>query len=269
MPQSMTRFCLIFSALFAFLIMPVHAQPDPNRMITRYIRNPPAFNHVDASGMVKVILIQDHTLSPHIALTGPRDAINNVSISISAKTLHVNLPSFDLPERSGNLYPVAVHIYLPHVVSIATAGTAHVNAYFEYQPSPLALYMRGESMARINGLVNVNQIIQSDNSRSHIVFSDSQDINVILHQYSRAYLAGHAHHLYARGDGYAILNGRHMRAEHAWLQNEGHSVAMLSPLTQLDAFATNQANIIAANTSGILQASHYSRDQGNVLYFGA
>lgn len=268
MPRTLTRFCLIVSACLALLATNTQAQTNPHRMITRYIRKPPAFNHVDASGMVKVILIQDRSLSPHIALTGPRSAINNVSISISAKTLHVNLPSYDIPDMFGNQYPVAVHVYLPRVVSIATAGTARVNAYFEYQPAPLALYMRNQSVARINGLVNVNQIIQSNNSRSHIVFSNSQDINVILHEYSRAYLAGRAHRLFARSDGYAILNGRHMRAEHAWLQNGSHSVTMLSPLTQLDAFATGSANVITASAPG-LQASHYSRGHANVLSFGA
>jgi hypothetical protein len=251
----LSLFCLFVSSL---CVTSVTATASVVKIHT--IKGLPAFNKLIVKGPIAVTLLQNARVAPSVQVYTTDQYVQALQINSTPNTLTLTLPA----KLSHSKHPVMkIIVRMPQVARLSLAGKSQASAFFQHQNAPVVLYLRGRSSLTVSGIVNLRRLTQYDQSRSTIVFTNSQQLDINLAQLSFATIAGQAQHLRASTRNDAVLSGRYLRSHHSWLKSSQHSSISLSPLNSISAFATQSGQIFWHTTPQL--DTTYVADRANIL----
>lgn len=224
--------------------------PDP--IVTKTIQQPKTFNGIETDGSVTLNLQQSPSYKqPHITVTGKQSLLNDMQFSVHHHHLVIHA-SHD----GANAQHTKLTVQVPQLTELKLSGHSKITASFRDQLSPLSVQLHGHSALTLNGMVQLHQLEQKDNSLSHIVFTNSATLHITLFGHSQAFIAGRAQHLMARAFNHSELLALHLRADQSWLQANHHAIIRISPLHHSHAFTNDHALIMYGTTPQHSTAYH-------------
>lgn len=255
-------FRLTMLSMLLAITIPSLAKAQQTRgdtIITKTVQQAPSFDTIQIDGPITLKLQQNPQYHHQIIIQGPEKALSGLNLTITANRLNAHMPA----HRHQGAEQATITVQTPMLNELYQSAGSSTTAHFRDQSKPLAVYLRNNSTLTLDGMVQLQSLQQQDNSQSHIVFTNSKQLDVQLHDESTAYVAGRAQHILAKLSDASTLSGQYLRANQAWLQAQEASTLYISPVHESHAFAEDTAQIIYHSTPQT--STTYHAERSNIL----
>lgn len=231
-------------------------QKASGQEIVRVHRNLPHFSAISVSDNLNVTVTGGARES--VVLTGEAATVQQISTTVSNGILYVK------GSRSGRNADTTIHITTDSSLSALYATNSAQITANHIQSRGLVVHMDGSSCIRIRGH-NVVLMGVENNSTQNFMMSgiNSRSVHLAGKGPGGFTLSGVTGNLTARLCGGMSLNAEHLKANYVYVRTEDNSLAIVTPIQALYAFAFQKSNIYYCKTPVKLVVR--AEESGNVL----
>ena len=224
--------------LFLLLLTPIswahHVHFTPVQWIPLTMAE--SFDRIHCSGPVRVALSARTTGQKAWVHAKNRRAAR---IYTAGHTLYITT---DLPATTPLQDRPTVRLQISQLAALEVSGATTVSAQHLKNIPPFTVVHSSREKTRLTGELPIKKIIQKGTGILDIAWVKSHTLQVDADK-GIVRLAGKVRHLYARVHNTAILDAKHLRAQHVWIQTQQAGKADIMALNTLNAFAQNHSEI--------------------------
>ncbi len=234
-----------------------NTQKAPGQEIVHVQRNFPHFSAINVSGSnLKVTVTGGEKES--VVLIGQAATVQKISTTVSQGTFYIK------GLRGGHTPNVTIHITTNHPLStLSTANNIQFTAR-HIQSHGLQVRMGGGSCINIQER-KLPLIGVENNSTCAFVMSgiDAKNLHLVGKGPGGFRLSGAVGNLTARLSGSMRLDAEHLITQHAYVYTTNNSLAIVTPIQALYAFAFQNSNVYYCKTP--VKLAVRTQESGNVL----
>lgn len=216
------------------------------------------FTSLSIAGGVDVVL-RKAAKGSVVELVGA--GIHKIAVRVRKGTLSISAPKW----RSRTRLPqITVWMKQP-LQNLNVSGIANITAH-QLNTKKLSVWSKSSGDVQLSGNIGLTQLLQSGGGVVHILGIRGDELSVNLSKQATANLSGRVGQLNARLRDLSTLKASGLRAGTIFVSTKGNSVAKVSPVSNLRAFARNQSQVFYYRSPS--NATENATGSANIMQMG-